>query len=104
MFTYILYDITTGVQVTGTLYTAAAVPRVDVAYQGGAAVEDYAASGGLAQFTTPVVFSQFAVGNSSGMLINPQVYRWDMTVSGTELASTGGFSNNSFTVTWKNWD
>jgi hypothetical protein len=103
-FNYFLYDITTGAQVTGSLYTATAVPMVDVAYQGGAAVEDYNSSGGLAQFTTPIVFSKVTVGNSSGALTNPKVYRWDMVVSGRQLAKVSSFSNNSFTVAWKSWD
>ena len=103
-FNYLLYDITTGAQVTGSLYTAVAVPMVNVAYQGGAAVEDEDDSGALAQFTTPITFSEVAVGNSSGALINPQIYRWDMVESRRQLAAVGSFSNGSFTVTWKNWD
>jgi Peptidase A4 family len=103
-FTYFLYDITTGMQDTGTLYTASSVLRSDVAYQGGAIVEDENGNGNpLAEFTSPITFTKVAVGNSSGALKSADTYLWKMTVGGKQLAKTGSFAHDQFQVTWQRW-
>jgi hypothetical protein len=103
-FDYFIYDINTGDQSSGLLYTASAVLRSAVAYQGGAIVEDQDGNGNpLAEFPAPITFTKVSVGNSSGELVKPTTYLWNMVVSGKQLAKTGVFKNDKFTVTWQRW-
>lgn len=111
-----------GVGPYGRLHTKAAAG--DVTYQGGAVVEDepYGGTsigvfGGLAQFTTPVKFTNVVVNYKDiSQYAAPDLIRWDMynTVYVAGKANLGKealaitYSSpppaSGFTVTWKHWN
>ena len=104
-FAYYIADITRGTQDSGMLYTAPDVLRSEVEYQGGAIVEDYSDSGGLAQFTTPVAFMKASAGGPrEGVLLNAQPFAWHMYISGHQLAELGSISDGHFQVRWARWN
>jgi hypothetical protein len=104
-FAYVIIDERTGKSSSGVLYTAHAVLRSDVAYQGGAIVEDQDGYGNsLALFPTPIAIIAEAGGSDKETYTTSPTYLWNMVVSGNQLARTGPFKNHIFTVTWKHWD